>query len=172
LDDLNETSTLLALVLERTRDDTVIVVDALGIAALPRNRSQVAERPRRLIITPNRQELEGLVDGRSDDDPERFVAQHYGLTVVSFGHVAGPDGEFWVDPTAVTGLGTSGAGDVLAGTAGGAGARCHDAIQAACWAALCHRTAATRLSETFAPVGYLARQLADEIAPTLAELTR
>ena len=67
-------------------------------------------------------------------------------------------------------LGTSGAGDVLAGAAGGAGARCHDAVQAACWAALCHRVAATRLAETVVPIGYLARQVADEIAPALAEL--
>jgi len=70
----------------------------------------------------------------------------------------------------VLGLGTSGAGDVLAGAAGGAGARCHDAPQAACWAALCHRVAATRLAETVVPIGYLARQVADEIAPALAEL--
>ena len=44
-----------------------------------------------------------------------------------------------VDDDAVRGLGTSGAGDVLAGAAGGLGARCGDAVTAACWAALVHR---------------------------------
>jgi NAD(P)H-hydrate repair Nnr-like enzyme with NAD(P)H-hydrate dehydratase domain len=93
------------------------------------------------------------------------------LTVVSFGHVASSDGRSWIDTGTATGLGTSGAGDVLAGAVGGAGARCHDAPQAACWATLCHRRAAARLSETFAPIGYLARQLADELPLALAELS-
>lgn len=94
----------------------------------------------------------------------------YGLTVASFGRVAAPDGRSWFDSVEVSGLGTSGAGDVLAGAAGGAAARCHDAVQAACWATLCHRVAASRLADGFAPVGYLARQLADEIAPALADV--
>ena len=90
---------------------------------------------------------------------------------MSFECVAAADGRVWIDPCEVRGLGTSGAGDVLAGVAGGLAARCGDAAQAACWAAVTHRRAAQRLSRSVAPIGYLARQLADEVAPALAELT-
>lgn len=171
LADLDEAAELVALTLDQASPDAVIVFDALGITALPVLRSRLAQRPSRVTVTPNREELESLLDGRRGPGrPERVVAAEYGLTVVSFGCVAGPDGTTWVDPVGVTGLGTSGAGDVLAGAVGGAGARCHDAAQAACWATLCHRLAATRLAAALAPVGYLARELADEIAPALAEL--
>ena len=47
----------------------------------------------------------------------------HGAALISFGCVATADGSLWFDPTPVAGLGTSGAGDVLAGLAGGAGAR-------------------------------------------------
>ena len=169
--DIETATELLMMVLNQARPDAVIVIDALAARALPRVRSHVSARPNRLLITVNRQELDFLLDGRQGDGrPERIVAEDYGLTVVSFGCVASPDGRTWTDEVSVLGLGTSGAGDVLAGAAGGAGARCHDAVQAACWAALCHRVAATRLAETVVPIGYLARQVADEIAPALAEL--
>ena len=171
LDDIEQACQLLAMTLDRTRDDAVIVVDALGIAALPLNIERVTARPRRLVITPNHEELVKLSDGRGDErQVARAVARRLGLTVVSFGHVAGPEGQSWIDTATVTGLGTSGAGDVLAGAVGGAGARCHDPSQAACWATLCHRWAATRLSEAIAPIGYLARQVAEEIPRALAEL--
>jgi len=171
--DIETATELLMMVLNQARPDAVIVIDALAARALPRVRSHVSARPNRLLITVNRQELDFLLDGRQGDvRPERIVAEDYGLTVVSFGCVASPDGRTWTDEVSVLGLGTSGAGDVLAGAAGGAGARCHDAVQAACWAALCHRVAATRLTETVVPIGYLARQVADEIAPALAELAR
>ena len=50
-----------------------------------------------------------------------------GATVVSFDCVAAADGRVWIDPNDARGLGTSGAGDVLAGLAGGLAARCRDA---------------------------------------------
>jgi NAD(P)H-hydrate repair Nnr-like enzyme with NAD(P)H-hydrate dehydratase domain len=91
--------------------------------------------------------------------------------VISFGTVATADGRCWCDPTDVQGLGTSGSGDVLAGTVGGLAARCGDATQAACWAAVAHRGAGARLADRLAPVGYLARELADELVPTMQAIT-
>ena len=171
LQDIDQTRNVLTMALERARDDAVIAVDAIGLVALPTVLTPSA-RPHRLVVTPNREELSSLTDERGDTRQlVRSVAQRFGLTVVSFGHVASPDGRSWIDTGTATGLGTSGAGDVLAGAVGGAGARCHDAPQAACWATLCHRRAAARLSETFAPIGYLARQLADELPLALAELS-
>lgn len=122
LDDLDNAAELVALVLDHAQAEAVVVVYAFGIAALAPNASRVALRPNRLIITPNREELDGLDGGDDADRRERVVAERYGLTVVSFGCVAAGDGRVWVDPVTVTGLGTSGSGDVLAGAAGGAGA--------------------------------------------------
>ena len=172
LQDMNQTCRALGMALEHALDDAVIVVDAIAIAALPTVVTPAARR-HRIVITPNHEELRSLTDEQGETRQlARSVAERFGVTVVSFGHVASPDGRGWIDTGAATGLGTSGAGDVLAGAVGGAGARCHDVAQAACWAALCHRRAAARLAETFAPIGYLARQLADELPLALAELSR
>jgi ADP-dependent NAD(P)H-hydrate dehydratase len=60
---------------------------------------------------------------------------------------------------------------VLAGIAGGIGARCGDATSAACWATLLHRGAARRAATRIGPLGYLARELNDELPGTLSELS-
>lgn len=171
---------LLELALETVRDDAVLTVDAGAIKALPdrRRRSRVAGP---VVITPNREELAELFErdvktaARSDataepGELERRAATELDVSVVSFGCVAAPDGRCWLDASVVRGLGTSGAGDVLGGAVGGFGARTSDGPQAACWAALVHRLAAQRLAMTRAPVGYLARELADELSVTLAML--
>ena len=121
LGDLDQARRVPTMALECARDDTVIAVDAIGLAALPTSLTPSA-RPHRLVITPNRDELRSLTDEQGDTRQlARAVAQRFGLTVVSFGHVASPDGRSWVDTGTVTGLGTSGAGDVLAGAVGGVG---------------------------------------------------
>ena len=125
LQDIDQTCHVLTMALERSRDDAVIAVDAIGLVALPTVLTP-STRPHRLVITPNREELRSLTDEQGDTRQlARSVAQRFGLTVVSFGHVASPDGRMWIDTGTATGLGTSGAGDVLAGAVGGAGARCH-----------------------------------------------
>jgi hydroxyethylthiazole kinase-like uncharacterized protein yjeF len=165
---------LLDLTLASAPDDAVIVIDAEAIGHLPklrrRRRSSFAGD---IVITPNREELSGLVaDGgrQSPGAQERQAASELNVTVVSFGCVAAPDGRCWLDGSRVRGLGTSGAGDVLAGAVGGLAARCHDGPQAACWAGLVHRVAAHRLATARTPIGYLARELADELSSTLAWL--
>jgi hydroxyethylthiazole kinase-like uncharacterized protein yjeF len=162
---------LVRLVLHHAGRDAVIVIDARCIpaaAAEPRS----AARRGHMIITPNKDELRALLDGADDaDEPELSVAERYGFVVASFGRVATPDGRVWNDPADVLGLGTSGAGDVLAGMAAGIAARCGDAAQAACWSTFTHRLAATRLAASLAPIGYLARELCDDIPRALATLS-
>jgi ADP-dependent NAD(P)H-hydrate dehydratase len=163
---------LLDLVLERATSGSVVVVDALAIQALKSSAGGIPRcADKNVIITPNREELEQLGVDTERDDLEAAVAGGHRVTVISFGCVATPDGGTWRDPTPVRGLGTSGAGDVLAGAAGGAAARSQDPTCAACWAALTHRVAATRLATRIAPIGYLARELADELPHALAELS-
>lgn len=66
------------------------------------------------------------------------------------------------------GLGTSGSGDVLAGIAAGAATRGGDAVTAACWAAFVHQEAGRAAAARYGPIGYLARELLDEIPAVLA----
>ena len=65
------------------------------------------------------------------------------------------------------GLATSGSGDVLAGAIGGMLAR-GAGRDGACWATYLHARAGDRLAERIGPLGFLARELADELPLVLA----
>ena len=172
LSDPDRAAGLLSVVFDHAARDAIVVVDAMGIAAL----LALSERVNGgvpVIVTPNREELARLVDGGpAATSPELFVARKYGVTVVCFGRIATPDGRCWVDSGEVTGLGTSGAGDILAGAIGGVAARSHEVPTAAGWATLSHRIAANHAAAAIAPVGYLAREVVDELPRALAELQR
>ncbi len=169
LDDLDTAGDLLRTVIGEASSDAVVVVDALALTAMSKLGVSTAGR-RQVIITPNREELAELASTVGSDAVEADVARSLGVTVVSFGCVAAADGAVWRQDEPVLGLGTSGAGDVLAGAAGGLGARCGDATTAACWATLAHRVAASRLARSVGPVGYLARELAGELPRALVDL--
>ena len=164
LRDEDAAAELLALATSRVRASAPLVVDAMALGALAAGTG--AERPN-LVLTPNREELDALV---GSTDPA-LAAARFGASVVCFGRVVTPGGDVYVDDDAVRGLGTSGAGDVLAGAIAGLGARCGDGPRAATGGAAAHLHAARRLGRRIGPVGYLARELADELAPALASLT-
>lgn len=166
--DIDAAARLLELVVRQARTDVPIVVDALALGALDAVPS-AAERGN-VVLTPNRSELQRLL-GDDDEEPERRAAARFGATVACFGRVVGPDGSSYFDAETVRGLGTSGAGDVLAGLVAGLAARCGDGLQAAVWASLVHRLAADGLSRRIGPVGYLARELADEVPALLQRMT-
>jgi len=174
LEDLDRSTRLLRWVVER-RGDAVLVIDALGLASL----SLLDERRRKLctgaVLTPNRAETVQLVpslgDEGSDGDRAQAVARAFGAVTSTHGRIAAPDGRVWCDDTGGVGLATSGSGDVLAGLVAGVAARCGDPAQAACWGTHLHAAAGRRLSERMAPVGFLAREIADEVPFVLAELT-
>ena len=158
---------LLALVVDQATGPVVVDAAALGAVA-----SVSADRPGGrsfpVVLTPNREELQELLAGEAPARPESAAASRFGATVASFGRVAAPDGRVWCASFPVRGLGTSGSGDVLAGAVGGLAARTGEGVQSACWATALHRMAGARLAARIAPLGYLASELADELAPTLA----
>ena len=66
------------------------------------------------------------------------------------------------------GLATSGSGDTLAGVVAGLAARGASPAQAAVWAVFLHGEAGNALARRLGRVGYLARELLDEIPAVMA----
>jgi ADP-dependent NAD(P)H-hydrate dehydratase len=155
-------------------DETTVVLDAMGLTC----GAITSGRPvRRLVVTPNTQEALMLLDD-DDEDGEREadaamaaeVAERIGAVVALESNVASPDGQAWVDGSGNSGLGTSGSGDVLAGAIAGLAARGASPEQAAVWGAHVHAEAGERLAARVGRLGYLARELLDELPQVLGEL--
>lgn len=81
-----------------------------------------------------------------------------------------PTGNRWQAPAGHSGLGTSGSGDVLAGALVGLLARGVELSQAACWATYLHAAAGDRLAARVGSLGFLARELLDQLPLVLTEL--
>jgi ADP-dependent NAD(P)H-hydrate dehydratase len=164
-------------VLEGVGPDTIVVLDAAALICLSHvDRHRLLDAGGRIVVTPNRHEALILSPGLSDDADvgplARAAARQVGGVATLHGEVASADGRAWATGTGGIGLGTSGSGDVLAGVVAGLAARGGDAAQAACWGAYLHGTAGDRLSARIGPVGFLARELLDEIPTAMAELSR
>jgi ADP-dependent NAD(P)H-hydrate dehydratase len=162
-------------VLRHATDDAVVVIDAAALSALGDVDAGVDGRLRdRLLLTPNRQEVDVLVarghhetHGCTADDPLTIIAVELGASVTSFGTVQCADGRRWHTDVGHPSLGTSGSGDVLAGMAAGFAARTGDAAQSACWATFVHAATGERLGRCRGPLGFLARELIEQASATL-----
>ena len=82
-------------------------------------------------------------------------------------HVVTPAGEAWTFTGGAPGLGVSGSGDTLAGIVGGLLARGAAPLTALLWGVLLHGEAGEVLSRKVGPVGFLAREIADELPALL-----
>lgn len=160
---------LLRAVLPRL-GDTPVVLDGLALTALAREPGLLAGVT--AVLTPNSGELAALLDGRDLQDLEAAVevAGRHGAIVSSPGWVAAPDGGCWRVEAGGIGLGTSGSGDVLAGLVGGVLARGAAPEQAAVWGQYLHSAAGDQLTSRVGRVGFLARELLDEVPTVLGTL--
>lgn len=94
------------------------------------------------------------------------VARQLNLVVALKGpetFIATPDGEAFRYAEGGVGLATSGSGDVLAGVLVGLLARGVEPDQAAVWATYLHGAAGNRLARRTGSLGFLARELSDEL---------
>jgi ADP-dependent NAD(P)H-hydrate dehydratase len=181
LTDAHVAEHMVRAVLERASSEAVAVIDANALEILGSlERALLEPLAGRLVLTPNRQELAKLLsafghragDDSDESDDVAAAADLTGAVVASFGEVAAPDGRRWRADAGHPGLGTSGSGDVLAGLVAGVAARTGDAAQAACWGSLAHQLAGERLGRRAGQLGFLARELIDEVAPALAPLNQ
>ena len=173
LDDADEAADLLEALVPVLGEEAPVVLDAYALGVLPGLDDVQASLRGRLVLTPNSEETRRLL-GDEPDDPARGAAQvadSYGAVVSTSGYVADPDGRCWQMSTGHTGLGTSGSGDVLAGTVTGLLARGADLDQAACWGTHLHAASGDRLAARQGPLGFLARDLLGELSLLLVELS-
>src|SRR6185369_4382048 len=125
---------------------------------------------------PHAGELASLLDcdeERIDRDPVgcgRRAAELYRSVVLVKGvtsHVVTPAGEVWTYDGGAPGLGVSGSGDVLAGIVGGLLARGAEPLNALLWAVWLHGEAGAALAKKVGPIGFLAREIADQVPALL-----
>lgn len=168
-------SQLVDWLLRKAPANLPLLLDAAAIAAFGSGR--IAQRQGGLVLTPHHGEFERLMHGGSDQiaaaparaaseaarrlnavivlkSAETFIAEPHGRTV----HYSGGG----------IGLATSGSGDILSGILGGLLARGVECFEAAAWAVWLHGEAGRRLADRVGPIGFLARQLLDEIPGLMA----
>jgi ADP-dependent NAD(P)H-hydrate dehydratase len=148
----------------------------LDVAFLESLREADQKRPNLPILLPNAQELVSLLDCDRRDvetDPVRCgqtAAERYKSLVLVKGvvsHVVTPGGDCWSFEGGTPGLGVSGSGDVLAGIVGGLLARGAEPLNALLWSVWLHGRAGEMLAKKIGPIGFLAREIADEVPALL-----
>lgn len=169
------TAELVARLVPRLSQETVVVLDALGLTCGAVSADLLRARDGRVVLTPNDDEMQRLLGRRPGDDLShgdlaRLAARELGAVVALRGAVATPDGRAWYGQAGHAGLGTSGSGDVLAGLVTGLAARGAPVEQAAVWGVHLHGEAGERLAARVGRLGFLARELLDEIPGVLTQL--
>jgi NAD(P)H-hydrate repair Nnr-like enzyme with NAD(P)H-hydrate dehydratase domain len=128
------------------------------------------------ILLPHSGELASLLDcdeqkiKREPIECGIRAAELYRSVVLVKGvvsHVVTPSGDAWTYRGGAPGLGVSGSGDVLAGIVGGLLARGAEPLNALIWAVWIHGQAGARLAKKIGPVGFLAREIADQVPALL-----
>ena len=171
LKDIDATRGLLHLVLAAASPETSLVLDAYALGALSHEPDLLLGSGRPVVLTPNLTEARHLLGREPGDDLDAEAAElarRHDAVVSLYGHIASPDGEGWREESGDAGLGTSGSGDVRAGLLTGLLSRGVEPAQAACWAAFAHAVSGQRLVPRYGRIGFLARELLDEIPYTLA----
>jgi NAD(P)H-hydrate repair Nnr-like enzyme with NAD(P)H-hydrate dehydratase domain len=153
------------------------VLDVALLYPLAKLEQQCRDCPHGPILLPNAREMAGLL-GCTREEVEadrlaagRAAAERYNSVVLAKGpisHVVAPDGRAWTFRSGPPGLGVAGSGDTLAGIVGGLLARGADPLTALLWSVLLHGEAGEMLSAKVGPIGFLAREIADEIPALLA----
>jgi hydroxyethylthiazole kinase-like uncharacterized protein yjeF len=156
--------------------DPGFVLDAAALLRVLALRDDIGRRRDRVILTPHAGEMAALlgVDKHVvERDPEasaRDLAGNLKCVVALKGSttfVSDAHGSVWRNDHGAVGLGTCGSGDVLAGIIAGLLARGAGALDATLWGVFVHAHTGRRLTETVAPLGFLARELLPEIPKAL-----
>jgi ADP-dependent NAD(P)H-hydrate dehydratase len=155
-----------------------VVIDAIALSALRGGRFHFTE-DMQVVLTPNPAEMAKITGATMEaveEDPRGVattVAEDLNAVVALKGpetFIATPYGEVFRYSEGDVGLATSGSGDILAGILVGLLARGATLDQAAVWAVYLHGAAGNRLRKRIGPVGFLARELSDEVPALMGSL--
>jgi hydroxyethylthiazole kinase-like uncharacterized protein yjeF len=148
-----------------------IVIDAVALSALRDGRFRFTE-DMQVVLTPNPAEMARILGATKETVESDLraaamsVAEDLNAVVALKGSqtfIATPYGEVFRYSEGDVGLATSGSGDILAGILVGLLARGATLDQAAVWAVYLHGAAGNRLKKRIGPIGFLARELSDEV---------
>jgi ADP-dependent NAD(P)H-hydrate dehydratase len=149
---------------------------ALDAALLHSLKPPLPDRASIPVLLPHAGELASLLDCTEEEIEREPIpcgaraAKAYGAVVLVKGvtsHVVTPEGAAWTYDGGAPGLGVSGSGDVLGGIVGGLLARGAEPVNALLWAVWLHGEAGARLANRVGPVGFLAREIADQVPALL-----
>lgn len=160
-----------------SRVDTPLILDAAVLGSLAPRAEALRAWPGGAILLPHSREMARLLECEPEAveaDPlasaRRAADRFRAVAVIKGGnsHVVAPDGRAFRFEGGGVGLATSGSGDTLAGIVGGLCARGADPLTAALWGIYLHGEAGRRLAKRIGRIGFLARELLDEV-PQLME---
>ena len=157
--------------------DKPLVLDAAVLGSLAPRAATLRAWKGGAILLPHAREMARLLECEAEEverDPlaaARLAAERFNAVALikgQYSHIVAPDGRAFRFEGGGVGLATSGSGDTLAGIVGGLAARGADPLTAALWGVYLHGEAGRRLSKRVGRIGFLARELLDEI-PALLE---
>ncbi len=178
MEDSNDTRSFVTKIVKEIRDIPV-VLDAGAISSLGSRRKLLRNLHGNAVITPHAGEMAALmkkskneITGNAIDWALRGASELNAVVVLKGADtiIADPSGDVFKYRGESVGLATSGSGDTLAGILGGLLARGASPAQAGVWAVFIHGEAGRALQKRVGRVGFLAREIPDEIPRILETL--
>jgi ADP-dependent NAD(P)H-hydrate dehydratase len=178
MEDSSDTRDFVTKVVREIRD-VPVVLDAGAISSLGSRRGLLRNLDGNAVITPHAGEMATLMKKSKDEITGNAIdwamrsASELNAVVVLKGAdtvIADPSGEVFRYRGGSVGLATSGSGDTLAGILGGLLARGASPLQASVWAVFIHGEAGRALDKRVGRVGFLAREIVDEVPGILETL--
>ncbi len=161
--------------------DVTVVLDAACLSCFADAPNRLHESEVKIILTPHAGEMAQMLNidvAVIKRDPlaiARNAAREFRTIIALKGaetFIAAPDGTSFVNRAGNVGLATSGSGDTLSGIIAGLAARGADPLRAAAWGVYLHASAGDRLARRMGRLGFLARELLDEIPVLMSELDK
>ncbi|HEX2762611.1 MAG TPA: NAD(P)H-hydrate dehydratase [Allosphingosinicella sp.] len=155
-----------------------LVLDAAVLGSLAPRAEKVRAWRGGAILLPHSREMARLLGcdtAAVEGDPlgaARDAAGRFGAVSLikgEYSYIVAPDGRAFRFTGGGVGLATSGSGDVLAGIVGGLAARGADPLTATLWGVYLHGEAGRSLAKRVGRVGFLARELLDEVPRLLGD---
>jgi ADP-dependent NAD(P)H-hydrate dehydratase len=152
--------------------DTPLVLDAAVLGSLAPRAATLRAWRGGAVLLPHSREMARLLECEPEAveaDPlaaARRAAATFGAVAAikgQYSYIVAPDGRAFRFEGGGVGLATSGSGDALAGIVGGLCARGADPLTAALWGIYLHGEAGRKLAKRIGRIGFLARELLDEV---------